>query len=94
MRSGLTKPIPFKGNCVIFAEIHNVVFVKQEWPPLRKSVVWLIEPTDRVLCQKNSPRRFPPPWFVEELDACYVVRDHDGQALSYIFLPRVVGIIS
>jgi hypothetical protein len=24
-------------------------------------------------------RRFPPPWFVEELDACFVVRDHGGQ---------------
>jgi hypothetical protein len=23
-------------------------------------------------------RRFPPPWSVEELDACFVVRDHSG----------------
>ena len=23
-------------------------------------------------------RRFPPPWSVEELDACYVVRDQGG----------------
>jgi hypothetical protein len=23
-------------------------------------------------------RRFPPPWSVEELDACFVVRDHNG----------------
>jgi hypothetical protein len=29
-----------------------------------------------------SPRRFPPPWSVEELDACFVVRD-PGQALVY-----------
>jgi hypothetical protein len=28
-------------------------------------------------------RRFPPPWSVEELDACFVVRDHDGQGLAY-----------
>jgi hypothetical protein len=28
-------------------------------------------------------RRFPPPWTVEELDACLVVRDHDGQQLAY-----------
>jgi hypothetical protein len=27
-----------------------------------------------------TPRRLPPPWSVEELDACYVVRDHSGQA--------------
>jgi hypothetical protein len=27
--------------------------------------------------------RFPPPWSVEELDACFVVRDHNGQAYVY-----------
>jgi hypothetical protein len=32
-----------------------------------------------------EPRRFPPPWTVEELDACIVVRDHNGQALSYAY---------
>jgi hypothetical protein len=31
------------------------------------------------------PRRFPPPWSVEELDACFVVRDHNGQALAYVY---------
>jgi hypothetical protein len=30
-------------------------------------------------------RRFPPPWSVEELDACYVVCDHSGQKLAYIY---------
>src|SRR5215469_9025936 len=28
-------------------------------------------------------RRFPPPWSVEESDACYVVRDLSGQKLAY-----------
>jgi hypothetical protein len=32
----------------------------------------------------KSDSRFPPPWSVEELDACYVVRDHDGQQLAYV----------
>jgi hypothetical protein len=27
-------------------------------------------------------RRFPPPWTVEETDACFVVRDASGQALA------------
>jgi hypothetical protein len=27
-------------------------------------------------------RRFPPPWSVEEQAACFVVRDHNGQALA------------
>ena len=30
-------------------------------------------------------RRFPPPWSVEEQAACYVVRDHGGQKLAYIY---------
>jgi hypothetical protein len=29
-------------------------------------------------------RRFPPPWSIEELDACFVVRDHNGQQLAYV----------
>jgi len=29
-------------------------------------------------------RRFPPTWSVEEQAACYVVRDHGGQALAYV----------
>jgi hypothetical protein len=29
-------------------------------------------------------RRFPPPWSVEEQDACFVVRDHSGQKLAYV----------
>jgi hypothetical protein len=28
-----------------------------------------------------SPRRFPPPWSIEESSACFIVRDHDEQAL-------------
>jgi hypothetical protein len=26
-----------------------------------------------------------PPWSVEELDACFVVRDRDGQQLAYVY---------
>jgi hypothetical protein len=29
--------------------------------------------------------RFPPPWSVEETDACFIVRDHNGQALAYAY---------
>jgi hypothetical protein len=28
---------------------------------------------------------FPPPWCVEERDACFVVRDGNGKALNYIY---------
>jgi hypothetical protein len=30
-------------------------------------------------------RRFPPPWTIEELDACFVVIDSAGQKLAYIY---------
>ena len=36
-------------------------------------------------------RRFPPPWSVEELDACLVVRDHAGQALAYAYFEDEPG---
>ena len=33
-----------------------------------------------------TPRRFPPPWMIEEHDgACFVVRDATGQALGYFY---------
>ena len=39
-----------------------------------------------------QPRRFLPPWTIEELnDACFVVSDHDGQALAYIYYEEEPG---
>jgi len=35
-----------------------------------------------------TERRFPPPWSVEELDACFVVRDRSGQKLGYFYSRR------
>jgi hypothetical protein len=36
-------------------------------------------------------RRFPPPWSVEEQSACFVVRDHNGQALAYVYFEDEPG---
>jgi hypothetical protein len=34
----------------------------------------------------SSPRRFPPPWSIEEYnEACFIVRDAGGQALAYFY---------
>jgi hypothetical protein len=33
------------------------------------------------------PRRFPPPWSVEETDACFVVKDSAGQKVGLPLLP-------
>jgi hypothetical protein len=32
-----------------------------------------------------SPRRFPPPWSVEETDACFIIRDGNRQAVAYVY---------
>jgi DNA-binding LacI/PurR family transcriptional regulator len=36
-------------------------------------------------------RRFPPPWTVEEKSACFVVRDHNGQQLAYVYFDDEPG---
>jgi len=38
-----------------------------------------------------GPRRFPPRWSVEEQRACFVVRDHNGQALAYVHFEHEPG---
>jgi len=36
-------------------------------------------------------RRFPPPWSIEELEACFVVRDPSGQSLAYVYFEDEPG---
>jgi hypothetical protein len=44
----------------------------------------------------SAGHRFPPPWSVQEQDGRFVVRDRNGQALSYVYFKdqrdrRLVG---
>jgi DNA-binding LacI/PurR family transcriptional regulator len=39
----------------------------------------------------QTERRFPPPWSVEEQDVCFVVRDHDGQQIAYVYFENEPG---
>ena len=32
-----------------------------------------------------TERRFPPPWSVEELDACFVVKDNSGHKMAFLY---------
>ena len=36
-------------------------------------------------------RRFPPPWTAEKTDACFIVRDANGQALAYVYFEEEPG---
>jgi len=37
------------------------------------------------------PRRFPPPWIVDETAACFIVRDGNKQALAYLYFENEPG---
>jgi hypothetical protein len=38
------------------------------------------------------PRRFPPPWTIEEYnDVCFIVRDKNGQRLGYFYFEEEPG---
>ena len=39
----------------------------------------------------SEPRRFPPPWTAEETEACFIVRDHNWQALAYVYFEEEPG---
>jgi len=37
------------------------------------------------------PRRFPPPWSVDETGACFIVKDGAGQTLAYVYFEDEPG---
>ena len=38
-----------------------------------------------------TARRFPPPWTVEETDACFIVTDACGLSLAYVYFEEEPG---
>jgi hypothetical protein len=38
-----------------------------------------------------TARRIPPPWTIDSTDACFIVRDANGQALSYFYFENEPG---
>src|SRR6266487_5561246 len=38
-----------------------------------------------------AERRFPPPWSVAELDACFIVKDNGGQKLAFVYFENEPG---
>ena len=39
----------------------------------------------------TSPRRFPPPWSIEDIGAAFVVKDGSGQKLGYFYYAEEPG---
>ena len=38
-----------------------------------------------------TPRRFPSPWSIDESEVRFIVRDHDKQALAYVYYENESG---
>jgi hypothetical protein len=38
-----------------------------------------------------NARLFPPPWSIEELEACFIVKDSAGQKLAFIYFEDEPG---
>jgi hypothetical protein len=45
---------------------------------------------DRASSAAMTACHFPPPWSVEEQEACFIVRDHDRQQLAGAYTGRVL----
>jgi hypothetical protein len=43
------------------------------------------------MIDKPEARRLPSPWIAEETDACFIVRDANGQALAYVYFQEEPG---
>jgi hypothetical protein len=39
----------------------------------------------------QNPDRFPPPWTIEELEACFIVKDNAGQKLAFVYFEDEPG---
>jgi hypothetical protein len=48
-------------------------------------------PSSGPIIDKPAARRFPPPWIAEETDACFIIRDHNGYALAYVYFEDEPG---
>jgi hypothetical protein len=40
---------------------------------------------------RGPPRSFPPPWSIDELSECFIVRDDSGKALDCVYFENEPG---
>jgi hypothetical protein len=68
---------------IIATVVHQREKRSPSWPSPAKGF------RPRLVDHEHPP--LPPPRSVEELDACFVVRDHNGQQLAYVYFEDEPG---
>ncbi|MFZ2075838.1 MAG: hypothetical protein WAV38_04135 [Xanthobacteraceae bacterium] len=51
----------------------------------------MVKPCASVDQMPSAQRRFPPPWSVDELEACFIVTDTAGQKLAFVYFEEEPG---
>jgi hypothetical protein len=72
------------GSCVAIGASRTLPKASRSSLPLnaRGAPIWA---PFRFVMTRRHARNLPPPWTFEEADACFIVRDYNGQALSYVY---------
>jgi hypothetical protein len=83
-------------NALTFASLAYIANRKgyHAMAALAAAGTWLFGVTGGVLIWgiwRWCPGRFPPPWYAEETDAWFIVRDANGQALAYVYFEEEPG---
>jgi hypothetical protein len=60
-------------------------------PPPKRYIDQLSQATLIASKSMRPPRRFPPPWTAEVTPNCFILRDANGQALSYVYYESEPG---
>jgi len=79
--------IPFSQHSPVAEQMKGILLVT--WGTVEAPAI-----ADRPRCYTRpmpEPRRFPPPWSIDESDACFIVKDHGGQKLAYFYFESEAG---
>ena len=69
-------------------DVVNYCFPKT-WPADREQRAHIIgdwlQTEARFIARAMQPRRFPPPWTIDDTHSCFTVQDADRQALAHVY---------
>ena len=67
------------------------LLLSKTWPQDREQRERIIGDWLKAEVGMTGPRRFPSPWSADNNGACFIVKDHNGQALAYVYYEEDPG---